>query len=418
MNDNKEQTKGRENTDKTQSCCDGGSCCSSASGGQAGRWKMVVFILILIAAGVVLARSFLRKSNSEAVQSQQAFASVQAINMSDSTSQPAPVAKAETPVESENKTEVPPAVSEATLGKSNSEAAQSQQSLASVQTVNMSDSPSLPTPVVKAETPVESENKTEIPPAVSETTLGKSNSEAVQSQQSLASVQTVNMSGSPSVPAPAVKAETPVKSENKTEIPPAVHETTLGKSNSEAVQSQQASAPVQTVNMSSNPSVPAPAVKAETPVKSENKTEIPPAADKTTGQEASAKNVPVLWRADLDSLDSLEKVAADTDLVFVLLAAENQQTNQNIISQIDAAAQAISKDGILISAFKLKKTSPDYAQLAKQYSVPSVLAMVKWRGVSAVSGKITKSKLVQAYVKASRPVSGCCPSGAGSSGCK
>ena len=102
------------------------------------------------------------------------------------------------------------------------------------------------------------------------------------------------------------------------------------------------------------------------------------------------------------------------DLVFVLLAAENQQTNQNIISQIDAAAQAISKDGILISAFKLKKTSPDYAQLAKQYSVPSVLAMVKWRGVSAVSGKITKSKLVQAYVKASRPVSGC----AGSSGCK
>ena len=218
MSDNKEQTNSQENTDNIQPCSCGGSCCSSESGGQGRGWKMVVFILIVIAAGAVLAHSFLRKSNSEAVQSQQTFASVQV----------------------------------------------------------------------------------------------------------------------------------------------------------------------------------------------ESKNEVPSVTDNTAKQEASAKNVPVLWKVDLDSLASLNKVAADTDAVFVFLAAEDQQSNQNIISQIEAAAKTINADGIRISAFKLNKTAPDYAQLAKQFPVPSVLAMVKGRGMSAVSGQISETKLVQAYVTASRPASGCC----------
>jgi hypothetical protein len=169
----------------------------------------------------------------------------------------------------------------------------------------------------------------------------------------------------------------------------------LRKSNSDAGQSQQTF----------------PSVQAEF------KNEIPPVTDNTAKQEASAKDVPVLWKADLDSLASLNKVAAGTDAVFVFLTAEDQQSNQNIISLIEAAAKTINADGIRISAFKLNKTAPDYAQLAKQFPVPSVLAMVKGRGMSAVSGQINETKLVQAYVTASRPTSGCCPAGAGSSTC-
>ena len=229
MSYNKEQTNNQENTDNIQSCCGGGSCCSSGSDGRGRCWKMVVFILIVIAAGVVLTRSFLRKSNSDVGQSQQAFAPVQ--------------------------------------------------------------------------------------------------------------------------------------------------------------------------------------------VESKSNGKIPPVMDNTTRQEASVKDVPLLWRTDLDSLASLNKVAADTDAVFVFLAAEDQQNNQNIISQVEAAAKTINADGIQVSAFKLNKTAPDYAQLAKQFPVPSVLAMVKGRGMSAVSGQINETKLVQAYVAASRPASGCCPSGAGSPAC-
>lgn len=227
MSDDKEQTDSQENADNIQSCCGGGSCCSSGSDGQGRGWKMVVFILIVIAAGAVLARSFLRKSNSDACQSQQTFPSIQA----------------------------------------------------------------------------------------------------------------------------------------------------------------------------------------------EFKNEIPSVTDNTAKQETSVKDAPVLWKAELDSLASLNKVAADTDAVFVFLAAEDRQDNRNIISQIEAAAKTINADGIRVSAFKLNKTAPDYAQLAKQFPVPSVLAMVKGRGMSAVSGQISETKLVQAYVTASRPASGCCPSGTGSSDC-
>ena len=60
-------------------------------------------------------------------------------------------------------------------------------------------------------------------------------------------------------------------------------------------------------------------------------------------------------------------------------------------------SQASKKVGI----FTLKTTSPDYEKVLAQLSLPSVLAMVKGRGMSAVSGEITEAKLVQAYVSAS-----------------
>jgi hypothetical protein len=50
-------------------------------------------------------------------------------------------------------------------------------------------------------------------------------------------------------------------------------------------------------------------------------------------------------------------------------------------------------------------------------SVPGVLAMVKGRGMSAISGEITEDKLVQGYVAASRS-GGCDSGGCGSGGCK
>ena len=150
----------------------------------------------------------------------------------------------------------------------------------------------------------------------------------------------------------------------------------------------------------------------------EKNNETSPQINAVTNVETSNKTEPTLWGAELDSLASLNKVAADTDAVFVLLAAEDQQGNQAITREIEAAAKKIQSNGSHICAFRLKKDAPDYAQLAKQFSIPCVVAMVKGRGMSAVSGEINEAKLVQAFVTASRPSSGCCPSGAGQSDCK
>ena len=149
--------------------------------------------------------------------------------------------------------------------------------------------------------------------------------------------------------------------------------------------------------------------KKQTLAESKGDLERPVVLKDTTKKDVSDKAASTLWGPDLDSLTSLNKVAADSDAVFILLAAEDQQSSQPMIKQIEAAAKKIRSNGSRIYAFRLKKNAPKYAQLAKQFSVPSVLAMVKGRGTSGVSGEITEAKLIQAFVTASRPGGGCCP---------
>jgi hypothetical protein len=190
----------------------------------------------------------------------------------------------------------------------------------------------------------------------------------------------------------------------------------ISKSNSDSTQSEQVFASIQPNNSSDSSSPLEVAEKTETPVELKGKTEVPPVADESTKQDISVKVAPSLWGPDLDSLASLNKVAADTDAVFVLLAANDQLNDQAITKEIESAAQKIMSNGSRVSAFRLKESAPDYAQLAKQVSVPSVIAMVKGRGMSAVSGEINETKLVQAFVAASRS-SGCGPAGCGPTGC-
>ena len=163
----------------------------------------------------------------------------------------------------------------------------------------------------------------------------------------------------------------------------------LRKSNSDLTQSQQAFASIQTETLT--------------------------IVDESKKQGNSVKAVSSLWQADLDSLASLNTVAAEVDVVFVLLAAKDNLNDQAITKEIEAAAQKIMANGKKVTAFRLKESAPDYANLAKQVSVPSVLAMVKGLGMSAVSGEISETKLIQAFVTASRssgcgPSSGCSPS--------
>ena len=238
----------QENSPAGEPCCAGGSCSPSGSDGGGKNWKIAVFILVVIAAGAVLARSLMSRPESISDEAQQAFAVIQP------------------------------------------------------------ESASPANPAVTSDAPAESE--------------------IVIEEASVA------------IEAPSVTKDT---------------------------------------------------VKAEVPDKPELTLSFKP----------------------LDSLASLNTVAADTDAVFVLLGGKDQLDMQPITKEVEAAAKKIQAGGMRVSAFTLKKDSPNYTQLAKQFSIPCAVAMVKGRGISAVSGEITEAKLIQAFVTASRSGSSCCPGGGG-----
>lgn len=125
-----------------------------------------------------------------------------------------------------------------------------------------------------------------------------------------------------------------------------------------------------------------------------------------------------LWGAPLDSLASLNKVAANLDAVYIFISGKSDEKDPDIKKEIENAAGKFSAGGSTIAAFSLLKVSKDYSQITAQVPAPCVLAMVKGKGMTTVSGNITEEELLKALVSASRP-SSCGPSGCGpsSAGC-
>jgi MYXO-CTERM domain-containing protein len=112
----------------------------------------------------------------------------------------------------------------------------------------------------------------------------------------------------------------------------------------------------------------------------------------------------------------LNAAAANIDAVFVFLPGKDGTSGNAPATPMKGAARMIeSRAGIKCGLFTLKAGTSDYDQLAKQVSLPAVLAMVKGRGMSAVSGDITETKLVQGFVTASS--AGRCGPSAGASCC-
>ena len=122
----------------------------------------------------------------------------------------------------------------------------------------------------------------------------------------------------------------------------------------------------------------------------------------------------------LGAFAELNTAAAKTDAVFVFLPGKEGTTSKAPSAPMKAAVRTMEGKGIKCGLFTLKPGTRDYEQVAKQMAVPGVLAMVKGRGMSAVSGEVTEAKLLQGYVAAGS-AGGC---GAGSScapgapGCK
>jgi len=120
---------------------------------------------------------------------------------------------------------------------------------------------------------------------------------------------------------------------------------------------------------------------------------------------------------DLDSLASLSEVAANQDAVFIFIPATGPYAfDEKMTDAIASAQRKIEATGARIGLYTLQSGSPDYANIAAQVSAPAMLVMSKGRGMGAVSGGITETKILQAYVASSR-ASACGPGGCGPAAC-
>ena len=127
--------------------------------------------------------------------------------------------------------------------------------------------------------------------------------------------------------------------------------------------------------------------------------------------------LPMLLREELMCSKSARLLISMFQTVFILICAQDQQDTQTMIGEIEAAIKKIRSRGNMASAFRLKNNAVDYENIAEQFSVPTVLAMVKGLGFSAVSEQITEANLLEAFVTASRPQAACCPPGTDPSQC-
>ncbi|MCX6877649.1 MAG: hypothetical protein NTW21_28140 [Verrucomicrobia bacterium] len=137
----------------------------------------------------------------------------------------------------------------------------------------------------------------------------------------------------------------------------------------------------------------------------------PAAAPGVLAQPAAASvGTPIAGFAELNT------IAASSDAVFVYLPGKIATAGGAPTTTMQAAARTLEAQGKKCALFTLQAGSPDYDKLGPQMALPGVLAMVRGKGMSAVSGEITETKLVQGYVAASS-AGGCAPAGCGPSGC-
>lgn len=132
------------------------------------------------------------------------------------------------------------------------------------------------------------------------------------------------------------------------------------------------------------------------------------------------KVVATIAGKEIATLADLNRIAADTDAVFVYLPGQDVDPAMEApTSALEGAVRTIKSRGVNVGIFTLKAGAPEYTPLAAQMKFPGVIAVVKGRGMSTVSDDIAETKLIQAFVTASSG-GGCGPSsvGCGPSGCK
>jgi hypothetical protein len=143
------------------------------------------------------------------------------------------------------------------------------------------------------------------------------------------------------------------------------------------------------------------------------------ASAQTDGSAASLASTPGCAMSSGGALTAVS-VSEGTDVLFVLLAGEDQERTRAVAQVLDASVEKIRKQGKTASVRTIHKNENGFEELSKQCSLstfPSVAAVGKGSGWTTVTGEITEAQVLQAFVVANQQPSGCsagaacCPAG-------
>jgi len=137
---------------------------------------------------------------------------------------------------------------------------------------------------------------------------------------------------------------------------------------------------------------------------------------KTKNDDSVTKVTDTDWLT-IKVLSDLNTAAASQDAVFIFIPNSDGDVMVDDSTKAVTAAQASMKSKkINLGLYTLSASSPDYSGIAAQVQPPAFLVASKGGGMAPVSGEVTETKLLQAFMTTQS--SGCGPSGCGAGGCK
>ena len=120
--------------------------------------------------------------------------------------------------------------------------------------------------------------------------------------------------------------------------------------------------------------------------------------------------------ATLSAIAELNTVAAKLDTVFLVIPSkDNAPITKETSSVLASVERTLNAKGLSTGIYTLQAASPDYPDVSAKVTPPGIAVLTKGRGIAFVSGGISESNLMQAYVASTRG-GGCCPTGGSAPG--
>jgi hypothetical protein len=115
--------------------------------------------------------------------------------------------------------------------------------------------------------------------------------------------------------------------------------------------------------------------------------------------------------AMLSAIAELNTTAAKLDTVFLVIPnMDNAPTSKETGSVLASVERILNTKGLSTGIYTLQANSPDYPDVAAKVTPPGIAVLTKGRSIGFVSGGISETTLMQAYVASTRG-GGCGPGG-------
>lgn len=115
--------------------------------------------------------------------------------------------------------------------------------------------------------------------------------------------------------------------------------------------------------------------------------------------------------APLSAIAELNTVADKLNTVFLVIPSkDNNPTSKETVTVLASVERTLNAKGLSTGIYTLQTSSPDYPDVAAKVAPPGIAVLSKGGGIGFVSGGISETNLMQAYVVSTRS-GGCGPGG-------